>query len=108
MLQFNTTTGEFSQLDAPFTPVQEGALVYIPNRRLGALIYFGGEVPSEQSGIDATLTPVSQVFVCWISRCTVQNAWDYVQIYGLEEETWYNQTTTGDVLSRTILRSRRQ
>ncbi|CEL10528.1 hypothetical protein ASPCAL13646 [Aspergillus calidoustus] len=57
MLQFNTTTGEFSQLDAPFTPVQEGALVYIPNRRLGTLIYFGGEVPSEQSGIDATLTP---------------------------------------------------
>jgi hypothetical protein len=59
MLQFNTTTGEFSQLDAPFTPVQEGALVYIPNRRLGTLIYFGGEVPSEQSGTDATLTPVS-------------------------------------------------
>ncbi|KAL2840940.1 hypothetical protein BJX68DRAFT_278857 [Aspergillus pseudodeflectus] len=69
MLQFNTTTGEFSQLDAPFTPVQEGALVYVPNRRLGTLIYFGGEVPSEQTGIDATLTPVSQVFVCWISRC---------------------------------------
>ncbi|KAL2783093.1 hypothetical protein BJX66DRAFT_349881 [Aspergillus keveii] len=86
MLQFNTTTGEFSQLDAPFTPVQEGALVYIPNRRLGTLIYFGGEVPSEQSGTDATLTP---------------NAWDYVQIYDLEEETWYNQTTTGDVTSRT-------
>ncbi|KAJ0419206.1 hypothetical protein BJY00DRAFT_286482 [Aspergillus carlsbadensis] len=86
MLQFNTTTGELIQLDAPFTPVQEGALVYIPNRRLGALIYFGGEVPSEQSGTDAILTP---------------NAWDYVQIYDIEEGRWYNQNTTGDVTSRT-------
>ncbi|KAL3486353.1 hypothetical protein BJX62DRAFT_215348 [Aspergillus germanicus] len=86
MLQFNTTTGELFQLDAPFTPVQEGALVYVPNRRLGTLIYFGGEVPSEQSGTDATLTP---------------NSWDYVQIYDIEEGKWYKQTTTGDATSRT-------
>ncbi|KAI9371697.1 hypothetical protein BJX61DRAFT_534554 [Aspergillus egyptiacus] len=86
MLQFNTTTGEFSQLDAPFTPVQEGALIYIPNRRLGTLIYFGGEVPSTPSGTNATLTP---------------NPWDIVYIYDLEEGKWYNQTTTGDVTSRT-------
>ncbi|KAL2816667.1 hypothetical protein BJX63DRAFT_419866 [Aspergillus granulosus] len=75
-----------SQLDAPFTSVQEGALVYIPTHRLGTLIYFGGEVPSEQSGTNATLTP---------------NAWDFVQIYDLQDEKWYNQTTTGNVASRT-------
>ncbi|KAL3461828.1 hypothetical protein BJX64DRAFT_152016 [Aspergillus heterothallicus] len=86
MLQFNTTTGEFSQLDAPFTPIQEGALVYIPNRRLGTLVYFGGEVPSEANGANATLTP---------------NPWDIVYVYDFEEEKWYNQTTTGDVTSRT-------
>ncbi|KAJ5907096.1 uncharacterized protein N7473_004012 [Penicillium subrubescens] len=31
MIQLNTTTGEYVALSAPFTPVQEGALTYIPN-----------------------------------------------------------------------------
>ncbi|KAL4919697.1 hypothetical protein BDW62DRAFT_209634 [Aspergillus aurantiobrunneus] len=86
MIQFNTTTQEFTLLDAPFTPVQEGALVYLPVKKLGALIFFGGEVPSAQSGINVELTP---------------NAWNYVQVYDIEEGVWYNQTTTGNVTPRT-------
>ncbi|KAL5043597.1 hypothetical protein BDW71DRAFT_187728 [Aspergillus fruticulosus] len=86
MIQFNTTTEEFAVLDAPFTPVQEGALVYLPTNRMGALLFFGGEVPSVQEGIDAELTP---------------NAWDYVQIYDIKNQKWYKQTTYGNVSSRT-------
>ncbi|KAL2863953.1 putative cell wall anchored protein [Aspergillus lucknowensis] len=86
MIQFNTTTQEFSLLDAPFTPVQEGALVHIPVGELGVLVYFGGEVPSVQSGTNAELTP---------------NTWNYVQIYDIASGEWYNQTTTGDVRPRT-------
>ncbi|KAL2833737.1 hypothetical protein BDW59DRAFT_138116 [Aspergillus cavernicola] len=86
MIQFNTTSEEFTQLRAPFTPVEEGALVYIPIGELGILVFFGGEVPSIQNGIDAELTP---------------NAWNYVQVYDIATDTWYNQTTTGDVAPRT-------
>ncbi|KAL4749460.1 hypothetical protein BDW72DRAFT_194807 [Aspergillus terricola var. indicus] len=86
MIQFNTTTEEFVVLDAPFTPVQEGALVYLPVNRMGALLFFGGEVPSVQEGIDAELTP---------------NAWNYVRIYDIEYQKWYKQTTYGNVTSRT-------
>lgn len=59
MIQFNTTTGTFTQLDAPFAPVQQGALVYLPIGEKGVLVFVGGEVPSIQNGINATLTPVS-------------------------------------------------
>ncbi|KAF9894833.1 hypothetical protein FE257_004454 [Aspergillus nanangensis] len=86
MIQFNTTTGVFTQLDAPFTPVQQGALVYIPVGEQGILVYVGGEVPSVQEGINATLTP---------------NAWDYVQVYDIAADKWYKQTTTSSVSSRT-------
>ncbi|KAL4781755.1 hypothetical protein BJX76DRAFT_369608 [Aspergillus varians] len=86
MIQFNTTTEEFSLLESPFTPVQEGALVYLPVGGQGVLIFFGGEVPSIQDGIDAELTP---------------NAWNYVQIYDIKTRTWYNQTTAGNVTPRT-------
>lgn len=58
MIQFNTTTEEYVVLDAPFTPLQEGALVYLPVNRMGALLFFGGEIPSVREGIDAELTPV--------------------------------------------------
>jgi hypothetical protein len=58
MIQLNTTTGEYVALSAPFTPVQEGALAYIPVGEMGILLYVGGEVPSIQNGINATLTPV--------------------------------------------------
>lgn len=58
MIQLNTTTGEYAALPAPFTPVQEGALTYIPVGEMGILVYVGGEVPSIQNGINATLTPV--------------------------------------------------
>ncbi|KAL4756222.1 uncharacterized protein BDW70DRAFT_18822 [Aspergillus foveolatus] len=86
MIQFNTTTGEYAVLDAPFTPVHEGALVYLPVNRMGALLFFGGEVPSVQEGIDAELTP---------------NAWDYVHIYDIEYQKWFKQTTYVNVTSRT-------
>ncbi|KAL4812318.1 hypothetical protein BDW67DRAFT_170416 [Aspergillus spinulosporus] len=86
MIQFNTTTEEFIVLDAPFTPVQEGALVYLPVNRMGALLFFGGEVPSVQEGIDAELTP---------------NAWVYVHIYDIKYQKWFKQTTYGNVTSRT-------
>lgn len=58
MIQFNTTTEVYTLLDAPFTPVQQGALVYLPTLHQGVLLYFGGEVPSVQDGIDAQLSPV--------------------------------------------------
>ncbi|KAL4739023.1 hypothetical protein BDV11DRAFT_215509 [Aspergillus similis] len=86
MIQFNKTTEEFVVFDAPFTPVQDGTLVFLPVNRMGALLFFGGEVPSVQEGIDAELTP---------------NAWDYVHIYDIEFQKWYKQTTYGNVTSRT-------
>ncbi|KAE8379096.1 hypothetical protein BDV26DRAFT_176784 [Aspergillus bertholletiae] len=86
MIQFNTTTGTFTQLDAPFTPVQQGALVYVPVGEMGILVFVGGEVPSIQNGINATLTP---------------NQWNYAWIYDIAGDKWYNQTTTGSAASRT-------
>ncbi|KAL4751807.1 hypothetical protein BDW72DRAFT_202862 [Aspergillus terricola var. indicus] len=86
MIQFNTTTEVYTLLDAPFTPVQQGALVYLPTLYEGVLLYFGGEVPSVQDGIDAQLSP---------------NSWDYVYVYDIANQTWYNQTTTGKVAPRT-------
>ncbi|KAE8163035.1 hypothetical protein BDV40DRAFT_264045 [Aspergillus tamarii] len=86
MIQFNTTTGTLTQLDAPFTPVQQGALVYLPAGEMGVLVFVGGEVPSIKDGINATLTP---------------NQWNYVWVYDIAENKWYNQTTTGSVASRT-------
>ncbi|KAE8313114.1 hypothetical protein BDV41DRAFT_564630 [Aspergillus transmontanensis] len=86
MIQFNTTTGTFTQLDAPFTPVQQGALVYLPIGEKGVLVFVGGEVPSIQNGINATLTP---------------NQWNYAWVYDIAGNKWYNQTTTGNVASRT-------
>ncbi|KAL4814748.1 hypothetical protein BDW67DRAFT_165117 [Aspergillus spinulosporus] len=86
MIQFNTTTEVYTLLDAPFMPVQQGALVYLPTLYRGVLLYFGGEVPSVQDGIDAQLSP---------------NSWDYVYVYDIANQTWYNQTTTGKVAPRT-------
>ncbi|KAJ5937351.1 hypothetical protein N7454_004651 [Penicillium verhagenii] len=86
MIQLNTTTGIYTSLAAPFTPVQDGSLSYIPVGDMGILVYIGGEVPSIQNGINATLTP---------------NTWDYVQVYDIATAKWYNQTTTGSVPSRT-------
>ncbi|XHG06160.1 hypothetical protein AWENTII_009365 [Aspergillus wentii] len=85
MLQFNTTTGELGQLDAPFAPVQNGGLVYIPAGKSGILVFMGGETPSIANGINATLTP---------------NTWDHVQVYDIAENKWYNQTTTGTTAER--------
>ncbi|KAK2743719.1 hypothetical protein FQN55_007122 [Onygenales sp. PD_40] len=86
MLHFNTTTGEIEQLHAPFSPVEQGALVHIPVGELGILVYFGGEVPSVADGIDATLTP---------------NSWKYVRVYDIAGKKWFKQPTTGTVTSRT-------
>ncbi|KAL3433351.1 hypothetical protein BDV09DRAFT_205396 [Aspergillus tetrazonus] len=86
MIQFNTTTEEYVVLDAPFTPLQEGALVYLPVNSMGALLFFGGKVPSVREGIDAELTP---------------NAWDCVHIFDIEYQKWFKQTTYGNVTFRT-------
>ncbi|KAB8264201.1 hypothetical protein BDV32DRAFT_135551 [Aspergillus pseudonomiae] len=86
MIQFNTTTGTFTQFDAPFTPVQQGALVYLPVGEKGILVFVGGEVPSIQNGINATLTP---------------NPWNHAWVYDIAGNKWYNQTTSGSVASRT-------
>ncbi|KAE8422773.1 hypothetical protein BDV36DRAFT_309790 [Aspergillus pseudocaelatus] len=86
MIQFNTTTGTLTQLDAPFTPVQQGALVYLPVGGKGILVFVGGEVPSIKDGINASLTP---------------NPWNYAWVYDIAGNKWYNQTTTGSVASRT-------
>ncbi|KAL4904766.1 hypothetical protein BDW74DRAFT_168005 [Aspergillus multicolor] len=86
MVQFNTTTGEFKLLEAPFTSVQEGALVYIPAGEQGVLICIGGEVPSVQDGINAQLMP---------------NPWTSIQVYDIAGGHWYNQSTTGTITPRT-------
>lgn len=86
MIQFNTTTGTFTQLDAPFTPVQQGALVYLPVGEKGILVFVGGEVPSIQKGINATLTP---------------NQWNHALVYDIAGDKWYSQTMAGSVASRT-------
>ncbi|KAE8141236.1 hypothetical protein BDV38DRAFT_268517 [Aspergillus pseudotamarii] len=86
MIQCNTTTGTLTQLDAPFTPVQQGTLLYLPVGEKGVLVFVGGEVPSIKDGINATLTP---------------NQWNYAWVYDIAGNRWYNQTTTGSVASRT-------
>ncbi|KAJ5266977.1 Kelch-type beta propeller [Penicillium angulare] len=86
MIQLNTTTGIYTSLEAPFTPVQDGSLSYIPVGEMGILVYVGGEIPSIQDGINATLVP---------------NKWDYVQVYDIAKAKWYNQTTSGSGVSRT-------
>lgn len=58
MIQYNTTTMEYTLLEAPFTPVQQGALVYLPARDKGALVFLGGEVPARKDGVDTEITPV--------------------------------------------------
>ncbi|KAF4219466.1 hypothetical protein CNMCM6457_003032 [Aspergillus fumigatiaffinis] len=70
---------------APFTPVQNGALVYVPVGE-GVLVYMGGETPSVADGVNATMAP---------------NSWAYVFVYDIAEDRWYNQTTTGTIASRT-------
>ncbi|GFG17388.1 hypothetical protein IFM5058_08449 [Aspergillus udagawae] len=85
MIAFNTTSGEFRQLSAPFTPVQNGALVYVPVGD-GVLVYMGGETPSVADGVNATMVP---------------NSWKYVFVYDVAKDRWYNQTTTGTVAART-------
>ncbi|GIK03408.1 hypothetical protein Aspvir_007477 [Aspergillus viridinutans] len=85
MIAFNTTSGEFRQLSAPFSPVQNGALVYVSVGE-GLLVYVGGETPSVADGVNATMTP---------------NSWEYVFVYDIAEDRWYNQTTTGTVAART-------
>jgi hypothetical protein len=59
MIQLNTTTGQITELSAPSTRVQQGALVYIPVGRMGILVFMGGEVPSAATGVNLTYTPVS-------------------------------------------------
>lgn len=60
MIQLNTTTGVYTGLEAPFTPVQDGSLSYLPDvGEMGMLVFMGGEVPSIQNGENATFTPVS-------------------------------------------------
>lgn len=58
MIQYNTTTMEYTLLEAPFTPVQQGALVYLPSRDKGALVFLGGEVPASKSSVDPEITTV--------------------------------------------------
>jgi hypothetical protein len=61
MIQFNTTTGSFTQLDAPFTPVQNGALVHIPVGDSGVLVYFGGETPASADAVNTSLSLVNGI-----------------------------------------------
>lgn len=60
MIALNTTTQDFVRLDAPFAPVQNGAMLFLPVGAQGVLVYFGGEVPSKDSGIDLRMTVVSE------------------------------------------------
>lgn len=59
MIQLNTTTGQYTSLNSPYNAVQEGSLSYVPVGDMGILVYIGGEVPSIQDGVNATLTSVS-------------------------------------------------
>lgn len=59
MVQLNTTTGQYKSLSGPYDAVQEGSLSYIPVGDMGILVYMGGEIPSIQDGINATLASVS-------------------------------------------------
>lgn len=59
MYQLNTTTGQFTMLDPPYTAVEQGALVFLPFGDEGSLVFMGGEVPSIAKGANATLSSVS-------------------------------------------------
>lgn len=61
MIQYNTTTGGFTQLDAPFTPVQNGALAHIPVGDYGVLVFFGGETPASADAVNTSLSSVNKV-----------------------------------------------
>ncbi|RAK80039.1 uncharacterized protein BO72DRAFT_27003 [Aspergillus fijiensis CBS 313.89] len=86
MVEFNTTTGEIAEIESPVTPVQDGALVYIPVGEKGLLVFLGGETPSMVNGTNATMAV---------------NSWNYVQVYDIASGSWYNQSTSGSVASRT-------
>ena len=58
MYQLNTTTGQFTMLDSPYTAVEQGALVFLPFGDEGILVFMGGEVPSIAKGANATLSSV--------------------------------------------------
>lgn len=60
MIQLNTTTQIFTPLDAPFTPVQEGALLYLPVGEMGILLFLGGDTPSVQASTNVKLSSVSK------------------------------------------------
>jgi hypothetical protein len=64
---YHASTGEFRQVAAPFTPVQNGALVYVPVGE-GVLVYMGGETPSVADGVNATMAPVSLIWG-FVFRC---------------------------------------
>lgn len=85
MIQYDTAAKVASQIDAPFLPVQYGAVSYIPING-GALIYFGGETPPSTSASDNATFAI--------------NSWDYVWVYDISHNKWYHQPTTGTTTPR--------
>ncbi|KAJ9488880.1 hypothetical protein VN97_g4406 [Penicillium thymicola] len=86
MIQLNTTTGQYTALDGPYETVEEGSLSYVPIGDKEILVYIGGDVPSIEDGINATMSA---------------NSWSHVQVYDIAGGKWYNQSTMGTVASRT-------
>ncbi|QQK47050.1 Kelch-type beta propeller [Penicillium digitatum] len=56
MIQLNTTAGQYTSLDGPYKAVEEGSLSFVPVGDRGILVYIGGDVPSIQDGINATMS----------------------------------------------------
>ncbi|QIX01679.1 hypothetical protein AMS68_007196 [Peltaster fructicola] len=86
MIAFNTTSASPNTLSAPFLPVQNGAVTYLPYGKAGSLLYFGGETPSSATVTDCT-------------DCQV-NPWNHIWIYDIASDQWHSQNTTGYVRPR--------
>lgn len=85
---FDTGTKIPSLVDAPFLPIQNGAAFHV-SIGTGLLIYIGGESPHQpvlnQTG-DTNM---------------IVNSWDYVWVYDIKGDKWYNQTTSNAPSPRT-------
>jgi hypothetical protein len=87
MIQFDTVTKVSSLIDAPFLPVQFGALSYIPIGG-GILLYFGGETPSTANVVED------------LEDFKINN-WDFVWVYDIKGNMWHRQSTSGSAAPRT-------
>ena len=80
LIKYDMTTNNWTNNTGPdSTPRAEGAMVYLPASNIGLLVHFGG-VTTSYDNDTMEPSPMSEVHV-----------------YDILSQTWYTQTTTGDI-----------